>query len=110
MRVANGTIGKLAEADAYVIGIELVVLIGLVIWLVISGATDALGILAAGSMAVPFWVGVVFLALLIPLALDMRAHGKAVEGGVARTVVTSSLSVIVGGLILRWVMTIGGQM
>jgi len=113
MRIAGGTIGKLAEADAMVIMIELVVLIGLVIWLVISGATDALGILAGGgsiSITMGFWIGVVILALLFPLILDMRAHGKAVEGGVKRTVVMSSLSVIVGGLILRWVMTIGGQM
>lgn len=109
-RVAGGTIARLAEADVIVIIIELAVLIVFVIWLAISGASDALGILAAGSMAAPFWVGVVLLALLIPLALDMRARGKALEGGVSRAVLTSSVSVIVGGLILRWVITIGGQM
>jgi len=110
LRVDRETIALMAEADAIVIAIELVVLIGFVIWLVVSGATDALGILAAGSLAAPFWVGVVLLALLIPLALDMAARGKAAEGGTLRTIVTSSLSVIVGGLILRWVITIGGQM
>lgn len=109
-KVGNGTIARLAEADAIIIIIELVVLVGFVIWLLISGASGALGVLFTGSLAAPTWIGVVLLALLIPLALDMRARGKAIEGGVLRTVLVSSLSVIIGGLILRWVITIGGQM
>jgi len=109
-RVSGHTVAMLAEADAIVILIELAVLIGFVIWLVISGATDALGVLFTGAMAAPTWIGVVLLALLIPLGLDMAARGKPLEGGVVRTVLMSSFCVIVGGLILRWVITIGGQM
>jgi len=65
--------------------------------------------LVAGKMAAAFWVGVVLLALLIPLALDLRLRGKAIAPGVWTTVLVSSLCVIAGGLVLRAVITIGGQ-
>ena len=62
-------------------------------------------------LAVPFWLGVVFLAILVPFALDVAHWGKKVEDH--RTVlvaaVVSSVCVISGGLILRIVIVIGGQ-
>ena len=87
-------------------------MVGYVIWLATStGGSDALGVLATGSMAAPFWVGVVLLALLIPFGLDLTIRGKASEAkGVMMTIVTSALCVVVGGLILRWVITSGGQL
>jgi formate-dependent nitrite reductase membrane component NrfD len=106
------TIVQLAEADALVIVLEIAVMVGYVIWLATSTAgSDALGVLITGSMAAPFWVGVVLLALLIPFGLDLTTRGKAAESkGVVMTIVTSSLCVVVGGLILRWVITSGGQL
>jgi polysulfide reductase chain C len=106
------TILKLAEADALIIVLEIAVMIGYVIWLVTStSGSDALGVITTGSMAAPFWVGVVLLALLIPFGLDITIRGKAAEAkGVMTTVITSSACVIVGGLILRWVITSGGQL
>jgi len=103
---------RLAEADAAVIVLEIAVMIGYVIWLATSTAgSDALGVITTGSMAAPFWVGVVLLALLIPFGLDLTIRNKAAEAkGVMMTIVTSSLCVIVGGLILRWVITSGGQL
>jgi polysulfide reductase chain C len=103
---------QLAEADALIIVLEITVMVGYVIWLATSTAgSDALGIITTGSMAAPFWVGVVLLALLIPFGLDLTIRGKAAEAkGVLMTIVTSSLCVIVGGLILRWVITSGGQL
>lgn len=103
---------KLAETDAIIIVLEIAVMIGYVIWLATSSAgSDALGVLISGSMAAPFWVGVVLLALLIPFGLDLTIRGKTAEAkGVMTTIVTSGLCVIVGGLILRWVITSGGQL
>ena len=103
---------RLAEADAVIIVLEIMAMVGYVIWLATSaGGSDALGVLTTGSMAAPFWVGVVLLALLIPFGLDLTIRGKASEAkGVMMTIVTSSLCVIVGGLILRWVITSGGQL
>ena len=103
---------KLAETDALVIVLEIAVMIGYIVWLATSTAgSDALGVITTGSMAAPFWVGVVLLALLIPFGLDLTIRGKATEAkGVMMTIITSSLCVIVGGLILRWVITSGGQL
>ena len=112
LKTPKELIVKLAEADALVIVLEIAVMVGYVIWLATSSAgSDALGVLVTGSMAAPFWVGVVLLALLIPFGLDLSIRGKAAEAkGVLMTIVTSSLCVIVGGLILRWVITSGGQL
>lgn len=103
---------KLAETDAIIIVLEILAMVGFIIWLVTSTpGSDALSVLISGSMAAPFWVGVVLLALLIPFGLDLSIRGKTIEAkGVLMTITTSSLCVIVGGLILRWVITSGGQL
>ena len=112
--IPNKTVARLAEADVVVIIVELVALVGYAIWLAASsmaGAGEALGILTTGVLAAPFWVGVVLLALLIPLGLEIRNWGKEIETkGVWRAIVASSTCVILGGLILRAVITIGGQL
>jgi len=113
LAIPNKTVGRLAEADAVVILVELVVLIGYAIWLgasTVAGAGDALRLLTIGTLAAPFWVGVVVLALLIPLWLEVANWGKDIGAkAIRRTVITSSTCVILGGLILRAVMVIGGQ-
>jgi len=112
--VPNRTVARLAEADAIVIVVELAVLIGYAIWLTIStmaGAGEALGLLTTGALAAPFWVGVVVLALLAPLALDIANWGKEIEKkAVLRAILTSSTCVILGGLVLRAVIVMAGQM
>lgn len=112
--ISNRTVARLAEADVTVILVELAVLIGYAIWLAISsmaGAGEALGILATGVLAAPFWVGVLLLALLIPLGLDIVNWGKEIETKKVRlTLITSSTCVILGGLILRAVIVIGTQL
>ncbi len=112
--IPNKTVERLAEADVFVIIVELVALVGYAIWLATSsmaGAGDALGLLATGVLAAPFWVGVVLLALLIPLGLDIANWGKEITTkGVWRAIVASSTCVILGGLVLRAVITIGGQL
>jgi formate-dependent nitrite reductase membrane component NrfD len=97
-----------------VIIIELAVLIGYAIWMAVSsmaGAGEALGLLTTGVLAAPFWAGIVLLALLIPLGLEIMNWGKAIGSkGVLRALVISSTCVILGGLVLRAVITIGGQL
>ena len=112
--ISNRTIERLAEADAIVILIELAALIGYVIWLSTSamvGTGEALKLLTIGTLAAPFWIGVVLLALLIPLGLDFLNWRKRLETKViSRAIILSSVCVILGGLVLRAVITIGGQM
>lgn len=112
--IPNRTAARLAEADVIVIIVEMVVLVGYAIWLAVSsmaGAGEALRLLTTGVLAAPFWVGVVLLALLIPLGLDIANWGKEIETKkVRRAIITSSTCVILGGLILRAVIVIGGQL
>ncbi|MFC1957743.1 NrfD/PsrC family molybdoenzyme membrane anchor subunit [Chloroflexota bacterium] len=107
------TMGRLVEADAIVIVIELIVLIIYAIWLGnsgMAGAGTALGILTTGALALPFWLGVVVLALLIPLGLELMNWGKeAGSKGYVGAAVASSICVLLGGLVLRLVITLGGQ-
>jgi polysulfide reductase chain C len=111
--VPNRVLARLAEADAIVILVELAALIGYAVWLAVSaaaGAGEAIALLTTGVLAIPFWAGVVLLALLIPFGLDVANWGKDIEKqAVRRAIVTSSACVIVGGLILRAVIVLGGQ-
>jgi polysulfide reductase chain C len=112
--ISNRTIVRLAEADAGVIVIELLALVSYAVWLAnssMAGASEGLSILLNGSLAAPFWIGVVLLALLIPLWLDIANWGKQIGSNkrVAMVIASSSLCVVIGGLILRAVITIGGQ-
>ena len=111
--IPNQMVVRLAKANAIVILIELAALIGHLIGLAASaraGASEAFGLLISGTLAIPFWLGVVLLALLIPLALYAINWGKDVEtGNVGRVIAISSVCVISGGLLLRAVITVGGQ-
>ncbi len=80
--IPNRTVARLAKADAVVIVIELAALIGYAIWLSVStmaGTGEALRLLTTGVFAAPFWVGIVLLALLVPLGLEVANWGKEVE-------------------------------
>ena len=112
--ISRRTIARLAEADAVVIVIEMAILIGFAIWSGVSsmgGAAEGLKILTIGALAPAFWVGVVLLALLIPLGLELRNWGKEIRGRATwLAVVVPSVCVLLGGLILRAVIVVGGQM
>ncbi len=112
--IPEKVIERLAETDVVVIVIELSALIGYAIWLAassMSGAGSALGLLTTGVLAAPFWVGVVLLALLIPLGLEIANWGKELgKKSVTNAIIASSVCVILGGLVLRAVITIGGQL
>ena len=88
-------------------------LIGYAIWLgafSLAGTGEALRLLTIGVLAAPFWVGVVLVAPLIPLGLEIGNWGKDVEAkAVWRAIIASSACVVLGGLFLRAVIVIGGQ-
>jgi len=114
--VSSRLISRLAEADALVILIELVMLVVYAVWLGAShmeGAAQGLRLLVAGSMAPTFWVGVVALAILIPLILDISNWGKEIRQRGSATwlaIMTSSVAVMIGGLLLRFAVVRGGQL
>ncbi len=87
------------------IGIELV-LLALFIALLAAVGTSA-NVLLTGALSPLFWVGLVLVGLLVPLTLEWRAPSQAT----ARWIVFAApVLTIVGGLLLRYVITIGGQM
>lgn len=111
--IPGRTVARIAVANAIVILVELAALIGHLVGLIASAGTgtgEALGLLITGTLAVPFWLGVVLLALLIPLALYVISCRKDIDtGNAGRLVAISSICVIFGGLLLRAVIIAGGQ-
>ncbi len=108
------TIMRTLQVDAIIIGIELVVLFAYFFWLSrsgIPGASESMNQLLTGELAIPFWIGVVLLAILLPFALYVINWGKKIEDQriVFVSAITSSACVIIGGLMLRTVIVIGGQ-
>jgi len=109
--IAIRTVARLGEADAVVIVIELAALIAWLGFSAVLGSTGGVRLLTTGALAVPFWLGVVLLAILIPLVLELRNWGREITTRrVWLAMVTSSLCVLLGGLILRLVVVVGGQM
>jgi formate-dependent nitrite reductase membrane component NrfD len=90
---------KLERADKYMILLELVVL---VIFVATLGTWAAK--VATGFYGVLLWGGVVGLGLLLPLLLKWKPNlfGQ-------RTVVVSSVLIILGGYFLRYVVVMGPQ-
>ena len=65
------------------------------------------GVLVAGPLALWFWIGAVLVGLVVPFGLELWALQAK------RTMVlvlASTLCVLVGGLVLRAMVVIGGQM
>ena len=112
--IPNKTVGRLAKANAIVILVELAVLIGYVVWLAASsmaGAGEALRVHTTGTLAILFWVGEILVALLIPLGLYIANWGKELERkAVLRAITASATCVILGGLVVRAAIVIGGQL
>jgi polysulfide reductase chain C len=103
---------KLVKANTVVIVIESVILTGYLFWLSAFSTPDAAlaaGLLLSGSLSPFFWVGVVFTGLLIPLGSGFIALRKP-KPAIPLTVLLSALCVLFGGLILRAVLILGGQM
>jgi formate-dependent nitrite reductase membrane component NrfD len=91
--------------------VELVVLVGFVVWLAAfstPAAAAAVGVLLAGPMSLLFWGGVVVLGLLVPLAFEFAHVATDREYALGAAFMLPSL-VLLGGFLLRLVMLLGGQ-
>jgi polysulfide reductase chain C len=100
---------QLERLDVVFIVLELVLLAIFVIWLAGAGsaAQAALGKLITGGMGVIFWVGLVILGLVVPLALEWRAlRTKATTPAI---IYGAPLLVLLGGLVLRYVIVFAAQ-
>ena len=97
---------ELVRADVAFIAIELVLIALLLVNLVSStpAQAGAAALLAFGRYAPAFWIGVVVVGLLLPLAMQLLALGNRI----AHSIVPAVL-VLVGGLTLRWVLVHAGQ-
>lgn len=102
----------LARADAGLIVAELIVLA----WMFVDARTstasagEALSLLRHGPAGWTFWLGVVFMGLIAPLAIESmalrsRRHGR----WLARAAAAAPAMVLAGGFLLRWVIVYAGQ-
>ncbi|MFC1865987.1 NrfD/PsrC family molybdoenzyme membrane anchor subunit [Chloroflexota bacterium] len=100
--------GKLVKSLIGLIVIEAVVMAGYAIWLALAGdaGSEAFKTLVSGDLAVAFWVAVVGVGLVVPLLLLLVTRGRNALFAVA----TSASCVVLGGLALRAVITVGGQL
>ncbi|MFQ5858607.1 MAG: NrfD/PsrC family molybdoenzyme membrane anchor subunit [Anaerolineae bacterium] len=91
---------EFGRAGAILAVLEMLALVGFLV-------TVPAGILISGSLSVWFWVGVALIGLLVPFGLELwslRAKARGI------LVLASTLCVLFGGLVLRAVVVIGGQM
>jgi formate-dependent nitrite reductase membrane component NrfD len=90
---------EFGKASLILAAIQVVALIGFLV-------TVPVHVLLSGPLAVWFWVGAVFIGLIAPFALELwtlRAQRTM------PLVLASTLCVLVGGLILRAMVLLGGQ-
>ena len=110
-QIKGNTISRLAGALPIVLIIQ-IVLVGAFIALAGSSSTEGAGeavkTLTTGSLAIPFWI--TLAAFLVSTGLVVAARGKDIEKKAVRSsIVLSAVCVILGSLLLRAVIVIGGQ-
>jgi protein NrfD len=100
------TADSIVRADIGFLVVELLLIGLLVIVLLTSSASHAAaaGLILGGPYTAIFWVGVVAVGILVPLALQALELGHRIP----HTVVPALL-VLAGGFALRWVMVNAGQ-
>jgi len=111
-QIQGKTVSRLAAALPIILIIQLV-LVGAFIALAGSSSTEGAGeavkTLTTGSLAIPFWV--ILAAFLVSVGLVAAARGKDIEKKAVRSsIVLSAVCVILGSLLLRAVIVIGGQL
>lgn len=103
---APHTAESLQRADIGLLAFELVLIFLLLIGLVTSSSSHgaAVGLLFTGKYALMFWVGVVALGIVVPLALQLLELSHRI-----RHTVVPAVLVLAGGFALRWVLVNAGQ-
>ena len=90
--------------------IETAVLAGFMAWLG-AAAPEAFSLLVSGDLAVYFWAGLVGIGIVLPFFLLLYNWSRGVgRTGAVAVAATSSFLTVAGGLILRAVILIGGQL
>jgi polysulfide reductase chain C len=95
------TVEKLARADRFSMGLELTII---VLMLLLLGPVARP--LITGAFGLLFWIGVVGLGLVFPLALQRGAIRGWAE---PRRELIAAVCVLVGGLLLRFVVVMSPQ-
>lgn len=98
---ADAPVAKLASADRFMIVLELALI---ALMLIVLGSVARPFI--SGGFGVLFWIGVIVIGLLAPLALHMLPR---LRWDAHRRAVVASLCVLAGGLILRFVIVMAPQ-
>ena len=106
-QISKETMDQLSKSLLGVIIVEVLLLIVYIIWLGVTGTSgsEALSLLTTGTLAIPFWIVIVGIGLIIPLVLLLMNRAKA-----TLIVTTSASCVLLGGLALRAIMIVGGQL
>ena len=103
---APAAMSRLRRALTTLIIMELAVMIGFVVWLSFLGAARPL---VTGMHGVIFWLGAALLGLLVPLMLELRASGTGTMAS-GRLMLVSPTLVLLGGLLMRAVVVVAGQL
>lgn len=106
---ARDALSRLMKVTAFALIIELVTLILFLV--TVSGAgsagiSRALSVLVSGQYSVAFWLGIVVVGLLVPLALQF---GGAIKKANPVMVALISVLVLLGGFLAKWVIIGAGQ-
>ena len=99
-------VGLLRRSLKVLIVLELAILAAFIIWLAAAGSAS---VLVSGPIGLIFWVGAVLLGLVVPLIMEL---GVIKRGTDARgpLFLVSPLLVLLGGLVLRAVVVVAGQL
>ncbi len=94
--------------------LELLLIIAMLVIASGKGAAGAesVAMITTGSLAIPFWLGIVTIGLLMPLVIDALAARKPkvekAHTGVAIDEAVAQSGVVVGGFMLRFVVVMAG--
>ena len=111
----GNTLRAMIQVVAVIIMFEFILLL-VYFWVIsrsgIPGAVASLQQVISGDLALVFWIGVVIMAILIPFATIVATWGRRFHEHkfVFVSSVVSSACVVLGGLVLRAVIVIGGQL
>ena len=88
--------------------LEILLIVAMLVIASSKGEAGAMSVqmITSGSLAVPFWLGVVAIGLLMPLVLDAISARRS-SGGMAGEAVAQG-GVVVGGFLLRLVVVMAG--
>jgi formate-dependent nitrite reductase membrane component NrfD len=75
----------------------------------VSPALPAVTALVSGALRLPFWVGVVLVGIVLPVGTEMALTIRGFERPPRALLALCTLMVLSGGLVLRAVIVLGGQ-